>query len=147
MGARVHVPQLGGFLEVDPVLGGSANDYDYANADPINNFDLDGTRCWTGVARTKRVAYKVFASGADAHNAYLNASGGHRRVRYVTKHRTEQVCRSVSRGTGRLLRGPGPICAPLGLQGAAIIMADRDDAEIICHETLEGMYKFAEGLG
>jgi hypothetical protein len=25
-----------------PVEGGSANDYDYANGDPINNYDLDG---------------------------------------------------------------------------------------------------------
>jgi hypothetical protein len=36
------------FLEVDPVEGGSANDYDYVEGDPVNQFDLDGTRCWTG---------------------------------------------------------------------------------------------------
>ena len=30
------------FLQTDPVLGGSANSYDYAGQDPINNLDLDG---------------------------------------------------------------------------------------------------------
>ncbi|TNC25093.1 PA14 domain-containing protein [Amycolatopsis alkalitolerans] len=45
MGARTYSPLLGRFLQVDPVEGGSANDYDYANGDPINNTDLDGN-CW-----------------------------------------------------------------------------------------------------
>ena len=30
------------FLEIDPVEGGSANDYDYSNADSVNGEDLDG---------------------------------------------------------------------------------------------------------
>ncbi|HSH59938.1 MAG TPA: RHS repeat-associated core domain-containing protein [Acidimicrobiales bacterium] len=42
MGARQYVPGLGRFLEVDPVEGGSANDYDYVNGDPVNSLDLDG---------------------------------------------------------------------------------------------------------
>ena len=42
MGVRVYVPQLGRFAQTDPVPGGSANAYEYGNADPINNFDLDG---------------------------------------------------------------------------------------------------------
>jgi RHS repeat-associated protein len=43
MGARQYASGLGRFLSVDPVAGGSANDYDYVNQDPINNFDFQGT--------------------------------------------------------------------------------------------------------
>jgi RHS repeat-associated protein len=42
MGVRLYNPQLGRFLQTDPVPGGSANDYDYANQNPINTYDLDG---------------------------------------------------------------------------------------------------------
>jgi RHS repeat-associated protein len=44
MGKRSYVPALGRFLTRDPVPGGSANPYDYANQDPVNAFDLGGEK-------------------------------------------------------------------------------------------------------
>src|SRR5581483_3558025 len=42
MGARPYDPALGRFLAVDPIDGGSLNNYDYAGQDPINGYDLSG---------------------------------------------------------------------------------------------------------
>ncbi|CAN5739163.1 hypothetical protein BH23ACT12_BH23ACT12_19560 [soil metagenome] len=43
-GERYYDPELGRFLQVDPVAGGSCNAYDYACGDPINSYDLTGTK-------------------------------------------------------------------------------------------------------
>jgi RHS repeat-associated protein len=47
MGVRSYVPAMGRFLSPDPVKGGSANAYEYAAGDPVNNFDLTGEKCAT----------------------------------------------------------------------------------------------------
>jgi hypothetical protein len=61
----------GRFLEVDPVEGGSCNDYDYVCGDTINAFDLDGEICFSCAAKAvvKTVA-KV------ARNPVVQAVGG-----------------------------------------------------------------------
>ncbi|WP_055534499.1 DNRLRE domain-containing protein, partial [Streptomyces graminilatus] len=45
MGVRVYDPTTGRFLQADPVAGGSANAYEYAAQDPVNDFDLNGKWC------------------------------------------------------------------------------------------------------
>ncbi|MFI5982203.1 PA14 domain-containing protein [Streptomyces sp. NPDC051555] len=61
MGARVYLPILGRFLQVDPVEGGSANDYDYVNADPVNGLDIAGTFGWKSIVSTATKAAEVVA--------------------------------------------------------------------------------------
>ncbi|WP_076985575.1 PA14 domain-containing protein [Actinosynnema sp. ALI-1.44] len=59
MGARVYLPVLGRFLQVDPVSGGSANDYDYVDADPVNGLDLAGTFSWKSAVKVATKAAEV----------------------------------------------------------------------------------------
>jgi RHS repeat-associated protein len=42
MGARLYVPALGRFVQIDPKIGGSANLYDFANQNPVNAADPSG---------------------------------------------------------------------------------------------------------
>ncbi len=42
MGMRSYVPQLGRFLQTDPLPGGSPNAYAYTNGDPVGESDLTG---------------------------------------------------------------------------------------------------------
>jgi RHS repeat-associated protein len=57
MGVRTYVPQLGRFLQPDPVPGGSCNDYDYACQDPVNNEDVSGA---STLSRRISYAYHYF---------------------------------------------------------------------------------------
>lgn len=43
MGARLYLPATGRFLQVDPIVGGSLNSYEYAYQDPQNELDPSGT--------------------------------------------------------------------------------------------------------
>lgn len=57
MGVRSYVPELGRFLSPDPVKGGSANAYEYAAGDPVNNSDLTGEKCAPGPSVKNKRAF------------------------------------------------------------------------------------------
>lgn len=72
MGSRQYVPALGRFLEVDPIEGGSANDYDYVDGDPINGSDLAGL---ASCKNNKSLCAKYARLGGSARGVYWNFSG------------------------------------------------------------------------
>ena len=89
MGARQYNPRLGRFIEQDPIEGGSANDYDYTNADPINQFDFAGTwpscswcrKAYNGAkGKAKSVGRRVLHVGRAYANLPFTAVG----VTYAT---------------------------------------------------------------
>lgn len=94
MGVRLYVPAIGRFLQVDPIPGGSANDYDYANQDPINAYDLDGRwgfrRWWH---RTYETWYKR-AVDVVAVPPYAAYYGAYRARRWIA-HRHRRFLRAT----------------------------------------------------
>ncbi|HEY8816496.1 MAG TPA: RHS repeat-associated core domain-containing protein [Candidatus Dormibacteraeota bacterium] len=104
MGARSYVPAMGRFISTDLVPGGSANAYDYANADPINSFDFGGLaphiHCDINAAHPHRSTH----SGGRRVNAQIEGDcrgrgGGHGAVTVVVHsvhlYRNGQQVRAV----------------------------------------------------
>lgn len=87
-------------MRVDPVEGGSANDYDYSNQDCVNNYDLDGLSATIG----PETPFKV----QNFHGPCRPGSMGQGRYRFrspkVVGKRPRGVVRDLSGGDGRLFR-------------------------------------------
>jgi RHS repeat-associated protein len=124
MGARSYVPELGRFLTPDLVQGGSANPYDYADQDPINNLDLAGTVCKKGNA-TKKGCRKA-------------QHEGERKVRSVVAHlrqrlrkarqAREEVASSSASGPGMNFQLPWERDAHEMIEWASKTLNDINDA-------------------
>lgn len=91
MGRRSYIPALGRFLTPDPILGGSANPYDYAGQDPINGFDLTGECKHPGKGKclgpptpswAKKAAHRANKTGAITTH-FKSQRGAERFVHYL----------------------------------------------------------------
>ncbi len=75
MGARSYVPQLGRFLQTDPVAGGSANAYAYVFGDPVGESDPSGEfATWFKEFHSRHTAEVVEAAAAREKAAEEEAS-------------------------------------------------------------------------
>ncbi len=114
MGARPYRPDLGRFLRIDPIDGGATfSNYSYPD-DPINQLDLTGKYCWTGVASREAigtmivwssVSRKSFDQARARHSPIkvLQGRGGavYQTGRLITKYK--EHCRTPSRSIGQFL--------------------------------------------
>lgn len=108
MGVRLYAPALGRFLQVDPVAGGSANAYDYCNADPVNCTDLAGTFSlsvsWKDVIKTVAVVGSIASFIPGPIGA---AAGGVSAVAYAASGNTAMALTMAAVSAAQLV-GAGP---------------------------------------
>jgi RHS repeat-associated protein len=82
LGARSYVPQLGRFLQPDPIPGGSANAYSYTFGDPVNTSDP------TGESTIQQLVAGFAAGVAAEHKAKEEAEQAARRAAEEAAART-----------------------------------------------------------
>jgi RHS repeat-associated protein len=74
MGARTYVPEIGRFLQPDPVPGGSANAYAYTYGDPLNTSDPSGAYTIGGPSAALINTTAQIAAAGAAEQAAINAA-------------------------------------------------------------------------
>jgi RHS repeat-associated protein len=92
MGARSYVPQLGRFLQDDPVEGGSANAYAYTFGDPVNSVDPSGSLTYGSSSWGAEFAGQVAAEAAEraaANEAALRAEVEAEEARWASEAEEE----------------------------------------------------------
>ncbi len=108
MGARVYLPTLGRFTSVDPIEGGTPNNYVYP-ADPVNRQDWNG-KCVGPLIRLLNACVQVINGIIEA----LGGSGGGKvtgasavrtnGIRVFTRVPASSLAKAVSKASGTPLK-------------------------------------------
>jgi RHS repeat-associated protein len=109
MGARSYVPQLGRFLQPDPIPGGSANAYAYTFGDPVNTFDPSGESAQSVLAMDAGWAAEAGAAAQAKEEAEIAA----RRAQEAANRAAEEAtARIVAEGHADLAREEAELANP-----------------------------------
>ena len=102
MGARSYVPQIGRFLQPDPIPGGSANAYAYTFGDPVNTSDPTGAYTAT--------ASKAILMELEGQEIASDANGIHQREEREAAERyaAEQAARAAAEAAAEAAATAGP---------------------------------------
>ena len=109
MGARSYVPQLGRFLQTDPIPGGSANAYAYVFGDPVDESDVTGDYVENNYSASVFAAEDQEAIEAEAAR--------------------EQAAREAAEEAARIAAAVAAMDAKIAVEQAAINAQDLWDAE------------------
>jgi RHS repeat-associated protein len=109
MGARSYVPQLGRFLQPDPIPGGSANAYTYTFGDPVNTSDPSGESAESVLAMDAGWAAEAGAAAQAKEEAEIAA----RRAQEAANRAAEEAtARIVAEGEADLAREEAELANP-----------------------------------
>jgi len=109
MGLRSYIPQLGRFLQSDPIPGGSANAYSYTSGDPVNTADPSGAYTMM-ISDEDRAFVSELASLAAAARAAEMRAAEEAAARAAAEQAAAQAAREAE--TERIMsEGAGPIYA------------------------------------
>jgi RHS repeat-associated protein len=94
MGARSYIPQLGRYLQPDPVPGGSANAYAYTFGDPVNTSDPSGELTY-GLSAEELAGLEASSRETIAREAAREAA-----ARAAAEAATEAAARAAATAAG-----------------------------------------------
>lgn len=105
MGARIYVPSIGRFLQVDLVEGGVDNNYVYPT-DPVNDFDLTGewswrsakkwtSNAWRSTKRAPSKTYNYYKNFYSNPNNVINAVAMARGGRSIRSYKSPRYSQNI----------------------------------------------------
>ncbi|MFV0315581.1 MAG: RHS repeat-associated core domain-containing protein, partial [Microthrixaceae bacterium] len=117
MGARQYHPVLARFLQVDPIEGGTTNDYAYVT-DPTNQTDLSGRACAAWV----RTGSRLLGYGDYGRGVYRVYKGDYRAAasNFGTAVAGTGVVAWLKMSGRTALSAAGRVLAPVGLGATAV---------------------------